>query len=265
VTLQDRILLKAPKTIQQTFHTLNPNGTWSESAAMRFPWHRLDQSTDAFDVTPKTDSVLAMRTISPSFVSADHSERLPTGSTVTAVDDDGQFGYLKVSPLGTSSNVVFLQALLPTSSSNWEFKADVRPIDPGASQRGLVLPLSQDIKENWIYNLSGTSTAVGDFVLDGSSSDEVAIVRYENNSSVRRFAVIGKARLLDGKGRRVLMDLRAASCAALEVALTGNRADLSGTTTPQGAAIYAPAITEVRLNGSPLKWHRAGDMVVIGD
>jgi hypothetical protein len=261
ITLQDRILLGAAKTVEQTFHSLNPSGTYVDSST-GVPWLRLDNSTVAYDTTPTSSTVLGIRVISPAGASIATQSPLPKDTYWTPVDDDGLFGYVKIGAPSAASNIVFVEVLWPGAVSTWSSRPQVQPLDSSRPQRGFTVSTPAG-PESWIYNLAGSTTAAGALTITGTTSNDVGVVRYTTSGVPVRMFVAGKARLLDQRGSRILLDTSPSTAAALEVAVNGARANLSSSASAKGASFYGPAITQVFVRGVAVTWTRSGSVVTV--
>ena len=159
VTLQDRISTATAKTIDQTFHSLNPSDTYVDSAT-GVPWLRLDNSTASYDTTPTSSTVLGIRVVAPAGALITTQAPLQKDTYWTPVDDDGLFGYVKIGTPSPANNMVFLEVLWPTTVSDWQSRPQIQPLDSARPQRGFTVSTSVG-PESWIYNLAGSTTAAG--------------------------------------------------------------------------------------------------------
>jgi len=182
-----------------------------------------------------------------------------------SMDDDGLYGYGKVSPTTAQTSTTFLEVLWPTKTGEWGSRPNVQPLTSTEPWRGFSVPVGNST-EFWIYNSSVTPTS-GGLILQASSDYDIGIKRATSAGTLERVVVRGDqgGKLLDQNGVRMLLDL-GANRGVLEVAftetLTGTRADLSGTTSGVvGVQFYGPNVTEVRHGGKAVQWSRSGSTV----
>jgi hypothetical protein len=167
VSLHDRIALGVARNVEQLLHSMVPSGTNDAS----HPWIRL---------TNLNGSVLGVRVVSPSAYTANISVQVSNNHQEN-MDDDGQFGYVRVAPVAPVSDVAFLEVLWPTKTADWNGRPGVQPLDPNSPERGFALPLP-GIQERWIYRTAPT-TAAGDLTLQDA---EIGIVRTDSAGTPQR-------------------------------------------------------------------------------
>jgi hypothetical protein len=247
ITLQDRVLLDKPRTVEQLFHSLEPAATNNNDS----PWLKL---------TNQNDTVLGIRVVAPAAYNATITTQISNNHGEN-LDDDGHFGYARLAPTTPSDNTVFLEVLWPTKTAEWGNRPNVQPLDAANPQRGFAVPLGNAL-ESWIYNTSGKTTEAGTLRLEGNSADDIAVKRADSAGTLQRIVLQGSGKLFDQNGQRLLLDL-GNSKGALEVAFSGNRVDLSGTAAIAGVRFYGPQVTAVHYNGKAVRWSRAGSMVTI--
>jgi hypothetical protein len=247
VTLQDRVLLDTPRRVEQLFHSMTPSATHNSDA----PWVKL---------TNLNGTVPGLRVLAPAAYTATVTTQ-ESNKYLENMDDDGKYGCVRVRPTSSQSNVVFLELLWPTRSTEWTSRPAVQPLDPAKPHRGFVLPLSA-MTESWIYNTTGAATSAGDLRIEGGSADGIAVKRANADGSLSRLVVCDALRLLDSNGTQVLLDLVGLS-GAIEVAFTGTRADLSGMTKPVGVKFYGPTVTDVRYRGTSVTWTMSNSTVTV--
>jgi len=261
IALRDRAVLGTARKIEQLFHSMTPAPATNNDDS---PWLKL---------TNLNGSVLGIRVLSPEPYAASVATQL--SNEWESMDDDGFYGYVKVSPTTAQTSTTFLEVLWPTKAGEWGGRPNVQPLTSTESWRGFSVPVSGNSTEFWIYNSSVTPTSGGDLILQASSAYDIGIKRATSAGTLERVVVRADqgGKLLDQNGARMLLDL-GANRGVFEVAftetLTGTRADLSGsrslgTPTFEGVQFYGPNVTEVRWRGHVIQgWSRSGSIVTLG-
>jgi len=247
IALQDRVLLDTARNVEQLFHSLLPDATHNNDS----PWLKL---------TNQNDTVLGIRVISPASYNATITTQI-SNNYGENLDDDGRFGYVRLSPAVAGANTVFLEVLWPSKTTEWANRPNVQPLDLANPQRGFSVPLENAV-ESWIYNVSGKTTQAGTLRLEGGSVDDIAVKRASNAGVLQRLVLQGSGKLMDQNGQRLLLDL-ASGTGVLEVAFNGNSAELSGTAPIAGVRFHGPEVKEVRYRNQVLRWSRSGPVITI--
>lgn len=243
VALQDRVSLGQARTIQQIFHSMTPSGTNNADS----PWLKLANLND---------TVLGVRVVAPARYTATVATQI-SNNWGENMDDDGRFGCVRVAPPAPQPGATFLEVLWPTQEAAWAQRPAVRPLDPAHPERGFSVPLGASV-ECWVYGTGGA----GELRLNGAGPDGIGVTRMGRDGAPERLAIQGRGRLTDRGGRRLLLDT-GRNAGALEVALTGGRADLSGTAGIVGVRFFGPRVTQVRCRGRSVRWARRGPLVTI--
>lgn len=246
IVLQDRALLTRPRTVEQLFHSMEPNGTDDTG----HPWIRL---------TNRNASVLGIRVVAPATYSAQVTTQM-SNNYQEDMDDDGKFGLVRVATTTPTSNVIFLEVLWPQGSAGWAKRPAVAPLDAGRPHRGFSMPAGAS-QESWIYNTAGTSTVAGNLVIEGNGPGVVGVRRTGAGGSPERLVVLGGGRLADQNGV-TLLDL-GGNAGVLEVEFAGTRATLSGTASPVGVTFRGVGVTDVEHASTTMKWTRNGDLITV--
>jgi len=261
VSLRDRVVLGTARKIEQIFHSMTPAPATNNDNS---PWLKL---------TNLNGSVLGVRVLYPRPYAANIATQV-SNNWRENMDDDGHYGYVKVSPTAPRTSTTFLEVLWPTKTEEWGNRPNVQPLTTTEPWRGFSVPLGNST-ESWIYNSSGTSASGGDLTIQASSAYDIGIRRRTSGGTLERMVVRGAegGKLLDQNGARMLLAL-GANRGVFEVAftetLTGTRADLSGsrslgTPTFEGVQFYGPNVTEVRWRGHVIQgWSRSGSIVTLG-
>jgi len=250
IALRDRAVLGTARNIEQLFHSMTPAPATNNDDS---PWLKL---------TNLNSSVLGIRVLYPRPYTASVATQV-SNNWKENMDDDGHYGYVKVSPTMPRTSTTFLEVLWPTKAAEWGNRPNVQPLTTTEPWRGFSVPLG-NATESWIYNSTGTSASGGDLTIHGTSPYDIGIRRSANDGTILRVVVRGAqgGKLLDQNGARTLLDLGSHQ-GVLEVAFTGTRADLSGTAGISGVQFYGPSVTEVRHRGSAVQYSRSGSMVTV--
>lgn len=242
VALHDRVAMGVARKVEQLLHSMDPSGTNDAS----HPWVRL---------TNLNGSVLGVRVISPASYTANVSTQL-SNNYQENMDDDGQFGFVKIAPTAPASDVTFLDVLWPTKTADWTSRPGVQPLDATNPERGFIVLLG-GIEERWIYSTMAVTPA-GGLTLQGG---DLGIVRADSAGTLQRLVILGQGSLTDQGNTRLLVGNPGSG--VVEVAFSGTRADLSGAQF-QGLQFFGPTVTEVWANGQQVSWTRQGSTVTVG-
>jgi Domain of unknown function (DUF4962) len=250
IALRDRAVLGTSRKIEQLFHAMTPAPATTNGDS---PWLKL---------TNLNGSVLGIRVLYPKPYAASITTQ-DSNNWQENMDDDGQYGYVRVSPTTSRTSTTFLEVLWPTKTADWANRPNVQPLTATEPYRGFSVPLGNST-ESWIYNSSGTSASGGDLTIQASSAYDIGIKRSTSAGTLERVVLRGAqgGRLLDQNGARTLLDLGSHQ-GALEVAFTGTIANLSGTAGISGVRFFGPSVTEVRHKGSAVQWSRSGSTVTV--
>jgi len=271
IALQDRIQYGygATHVAEQVFHAMRAKAAVGDTDPARsktdyeFPWIRLDNSTpqQAFPPSHFSDTALGIRVVAPATYVADFDTQV-SNNYMEWYHPNGNFGRVRVRPTAAQTATTFLQVLWPTTNAAWNDRPNVQPLASAAPERGFSVPLAGQT-EHWLYNTMGASTSAGAFTLTGSSTDDIAVVRWGTAcSDLQRVAFTGNGSVSDtcGGTPRLLLDTGGAT-RTVEVSFTGARADISGVPNTSGIRFYGPAVGEVRLNGNPIDFAHDGNIV----
>jgi hypothetical protein len=258
IALRDEVVLGTVRKIEQLFHSMTPSATNNNDS----PWLQL---------TNLNGSVLGVRVLYPTPYDASIVTQL-SNLWKENMDDDGHYGYVKVSPTTAQTSTTFLEVLWPTKAGEWGSRPNVQPLTSTEPWRGFSIPVGNST-ESWIYNSSVTPTSGGDLTIQASSAYDIGIKRETSGGTLERLVVLGDqgGKLLDQNGTRVLLDLGTSygvpNRGVVEVAFTetpsGTRADLSGTSGIAGVKFYCPKVSEVRNKGTSVPYSTSGSTVLV--
>lgn len=252
MTVYDEVGLNSPLKVEQIFH-------FRDDVSREGDWIRGVAETDPAVTSDPVN--LGIRVISPSsFEMTEGSQYVNYNDPIDDLEGDDNISYAKIRPSSASANTKFLEVLWPATSSEWNNKPNIQPLEVDHPEYGMSVPLIAGSAEMWIYNSPGATTSAGGITI---AQGEIGVLRKDANDEPLRIVLLGPGVLKDRNGVRTLIEK--SDDGVLEVDINGNRADLSGTSLTNRVRFYGPNITEVFIDGAPAEWEHTGDIVTIGE